>query len=74
MDELYQRELPNFARVNQVSAALALVAIAIAIVGLFSMAVQVASRRVHEIGVRKSVGARTVRSSRCCSRSSRNPC
>ncbi len=57
MDEIYDENYRNFARVNQVSAALALVAIAIAIVGLFSMAVQVASRRMHEIGVRKSVGA-----------------
>ena len=59
MDELYEENYRNFARVNYVSAALALVAVAISIVGLFSMAVQVASRRLHEIGVRKSVGART---------------
>jgi putative ABC transport system permease protein len=57
MDELYEENYRNFARVNQVSAALALVAVAISIVGLFSMAVQVVSRRLHEIGVRKSVGA-----------------
>jgi putative ABC transport system permease protein len=59
MDELYDENYRNFARVNQVSASLALVAIAISIVGLFSMAVQVASRRLHEIGVRKSVGAQS---------------
>jgi putative ABC transport system permease protein len=59
MDELYDENYKNFARVNQVSAALALVAVAISIVGLFSMAVQVANRRLHEIGVRKSVGARS---------------
>jgi putative ABC transport system permease protein len=59
MDELYDENYRNFARVNQVSAALALVAVAISIVGLFSMAVQAASRRLHEIGVRKSVGARS---------------
>jgi putative ABC transport system permease protein len=57
LDELYDENYRNFARVNSVSAALALVAVAISIVGLFSMAVQVASRRLHEIGVRKSVGA-----------------
>jgi putative ABC transport system permease protein len=57
LDQLYDENYRNFARVNQVSAALALVAVAISIVGLFSMAVQVASRRLHEIGVRKSVGA-----------------
>jgi putative ABC transport system permease protein len=59
MDELYDENYRNFARVNQVSAALALVAVAISIIGLFSMAVQVANRRLHEIGVRKSVGAQT---------------
>jgi putative ABC transport system permease protein len=59
MDELYDENYKNFARVNQVSASLALVAIAISVVGLFSMAVQVVSRRMHEIGVRKSVGARS---------------
>ncbi|HET8697367.1 MAG TPA: ABC transporter permease [Gammaproteobacteria bacterium] len=57
LDQLYDENYRNFARVNQVSAALALVAVAISVVGLFSMAVQVASRRLHEIGVRKSVGA-----------------
>jgi putative ABC transport system permease protein len=30
----------------------------ISVIGLFGMAIQVASRRTHEIGVRKSVGAR----------------
>ena len=34
------------------------VAFFISIIGLFGMAVQVAGRRIHEIGVRKSVGAR----------------
>ncbi len=38
---------------------LALVAVVIALIGLFGMAVHVASRRVREIGVRKSIGART---------------
>jgi putative ABC transport system permease protein len=58
MDALYDQNYRNFARVNQVSAALALVAIAIAVVGLFSMALQVVGGRMHEIGVRKSVGAK----------------
>jgi putative ABC transport system permease protein len=59
VDDLFNESYENFARINQVFAGLALVAVAIAIVGLFGMAVQVASRRVHEIGVRKSVGAQT---------------
>ena len=49
----------NFARISQVFAGLAFLAVVISVIGLFGMAVQVASRRVHEIGVRKSVGART---------------
>jgi putative ABC transport system permease protein len=59
MDELFDRNYENFARINQAFAGLALVAVAISVIGLFGMAVQVASRRIHEIGVRKSVGAHT---------------
>jgi putative ABC transport system permease protein len=59
MDELFERSYETFARINQVFAGLALVAVSIAVIGLFGMAVQVARRRVHEIGVRKSVGARS---------------
>ena len=38
---------------------LAFGAVLISLIGLFGMAVHVASRRVREIGVRKSIGART---------------
>ena len=58
MDDLFNEGYEKFARVNQVFTGLALFAFLISIMGLFGMAVQVAARRVHEIGVRKSVGAR----------------
>jgi putative ABC transport system permease protein len=57
MDEMFDDSYEQFARVNQVFAVLAAFAFFISIVGLFGMAIQVAGRRVHEIGVRKSVGA-----------------
>jgi putative ABC transport system permease protein len=57
MDDLFNQGYETFARVNNVFSGLALFAFLISIMGLFGMAVQVAGRRVHEIGVRKSVGA-----------------
>jgi putative ABC transport system permease protein len=57
MDDLFDQGYEQFARVNQVSAGLASFAFAISVIGLFGMAIQIASRRTHEIGVRKSVGA-----------------
>ena len=59
MDQLFNQNYENFARINQVFGGLALVSVLIALIGLFGMAVHVASRRVREIGVRKSSGART---------------
>ena len=59
MDQLFDKNYANFGRVNQVFGGLACVAVVIALIGLFGMAVHVASRRVREIGVRKSIGART---------------
>jgi putative ABC transport system permease protein len=58
MDEAFNQSFEKFARYNQVFVALMAVAFFISIIGLFGMAVQVAGRRMHEIGVRKSVGAR----------------
>jgi putative ABC transport system permease protein len=57
MDQLFDENYESFARINQVFGALAFVAVLIALTGLFGMAVHVASRRVREIGVRKSIGA-----------------
>ena len=59
MDQLFDKSYENFARINQVFAGLALVAVSIALIGLFGMAIHVAGRRLREIGVRKSIGART---------------
>jgi len=58
MDEAFNASFEKFARYNQVFVGLMAVAFFISIIGLFGMAVQVAGRRTHEIGVRKSVGAR----------------
>jgi putative ABC transport system permease protein len=59
MDQLFDKSYENFARINQVFASLALVAVSIALIGLFGMAIHVAGRRLREIGVRKSIGAHT---------------
>ena len=59
MDDLFNQSYANFARVNRLFGALALVAGCISIVGLLGIAIQVAGRRVRELGVRKSVGAHT---------------
>jgi putative ABC transport system permease protein len=58
MDEMFNESFERFARLSEVFAGLAAFAFFISIIGLFGMAVQVAARRTHEIGVRKSVGAR----------------
>jgi len=52
VDEVFERSYAAFSRVNTMLAALAML-------GLFGMAVFVATRRRHEIGVRKTIGART---------------
>lgn len=59
LDEMFEENYRNFARINQAFAGLAAFAIVISVIGLFGMAVQVASRRLHEIGVRKSMGAKS---------------
>jgi putative ABC transport system permease protein len=59
MDDLFNQNYENFARISLVFVGLSFLAVVISVTGLFGMAIQVASRRVHEIGVRKSVGART---------------
>ena len=58
VDDMFNECFERFARLGQVFVGLAGFAFFISIIGLFGMAVQVASRRTHEIGVRKSVGAR----------------
>jgi putative ABC transport system permease protein len=58
VDDLFNENFEKFARLSQVFLGLTGFAFFISIIGLFGMAVQVAGRRIHEIGVRKSVGAR----------------
>ena len=58
VDDLFNENFEKFARLSQVFVGLTGFAFFISIIGLFGMAVQVAGRRTHEIGVRKSVGAR----------------
>jgi putative ABC transport system permease protein len=58
VDEMFNQSFERFARLSEVFVGLAAFAFFISVIGLFGMAVQVASRRTHEIGVRKSVGAR----------------
>jgi putative ABC transport system permease protein len=58
LDDLFNENFEKFARLSEVFVGLTAFAFFISIIGLFGMAVQVAGRRIHEIGVRKSVGAR----------------
>jgi putative ABC transport system permease protein len=59
-DEQFDIGFEAFTRINQSLAMLALLASAIAVVGLIGMALQVTSRRLHEVGIRKSLGASVV--------------
>jgi putative ABC transport system permease protein len=61
LDEIFERAFANYVRINQLFGALAVMAFAICIAGLFGMAMFVAGRRRHEIGVRKTLGASTTR-------------
>jgi putative ABC transport system permease protein len=57
MDELFERAYQSFSIISRVVAGLAGFAFAIAIMGLFGMAIHVTSRRRREIGIRKTLGA-----------------
>jgi putative ABC transport system permease protein len=59
VDEYFNESYANFARINQAFVGLAAFALLISTIGLFAMAVLIASRRAHEIGVRKVLGAST---------------
>jgi putative ABC transport system permease protein len=56
LDEIFERSYRQYARTNQLFGALAVMAFAICIAGLFGMATFVAGRRRREIGVRKTLG------------------
>ena len=59
LDEIFDETYKNFGRINESFAVLAFMALFISMVGLLGMAVQVANRRAHEVGVRKTLGATT---------------
>jgi putative ABC transport system permease protein len=59
VDEMFEQNYARFSRVNAMIVALAIIAVIVSMLGLFGMALFVAARRRHEIGVRKTVGATT---------------
>ncbi len=58
MDELFERAYRMQAYLDRILTALTLAGCVIATMGVFGMALFVAERRAHEIGVRKAIGAR----------------
>ena len=59
MDELFGETYGYFQTINRTFLGMAIFAFVISIIGLFGIAVYAARRRIHEIGVRKTVGARS---------------
>jgi putative ABC transport system permease protein len=59
LDEIFERSYSQYVRINELFGALAVMAFGICVAGLFGMAVFVAGRRRHEVGVRKTLGAST---------------
>jgi putative ABC transport system permease protein len=59
VDEIYEDEYTQHARVATAMTALCGFAVLIALIGLFAMAQVVVARRSHEIAVRKALGAKT---------------
>jgi putative ABC transport system permease protein len=59
LDEIFARSYSQYVRINELFSVLAVMAFGICVAGLFGMAVFVAGRRRHEIGVRKTLGAST---------------
>ncbi len=57
LDEVFESSYSTFARVSELFTGLAAIAFVICVSGLFGMATLVASRRLPEIGVRKTLGA-----------------
>jgi putative ABC transport system permease protein len=57
-DELFEQSYRLFDAINKVFAGLAVFAFAISVMGLFGMAIHVTNGRTHEIGIRKTLGAR----------------
>jgi putative ABC transport system permease protein len=59
VDEVFEKHYATFSRVNVMVGVLTALALTISTLGLFGMALFVATRRRHEIGLRKTIGART---------------
>ena len=57
MDELFNSAYETFARVSTVLTGLSAFAFIIAVLGLIGMAIHITSRRLREIGIRKTLGA-----------------
>jgi putative ABC transport system permease protein len=61
LDEVFESAYAQYLRIDQLFTVLATMAFGICVAGLFGMATFVAGRRRREIGVRKTLGARTPR-------------
>jgi putative ABC transport system permease protein len=59
MDEFFEEQFTTFALVGRLLTLMTVIGAGIAAMGLFAFALFVANRRAHEIGVRKTMGART---------------
>jgi putative ABC transport system permease protein len=57
MDELFNSAYETYSTVSSVLTGLTAFAFLIAVMGLFSMAIHITSRRLREIGIRKTLGA-----------------
>jgi putative ABC transport system permease protein len=56
-NELFEESYRNFDAINKVLSGLAAFAFVISVMGLFGMAIFVIGRRMHELGIRKTLGA-----------------
>jgi putative ABC transport system permease protein len=59
MDQKFEHAYANFGTISAVATALTVCAFIIALMGLFGMAAQVTNGRLREIGVRKTLGAKS---------------
>jgi putative ABC transport system permease protein len=57
MDELFNSAYETYATLSGLLSSLSVCAFVIAIAGLIGMAIHITSRRLHEIGIRKTLGA-----------------
>lgn len=57
LDQVFEQNFRSFDRVGRLFSVISALAFLISAIGLFGMAVHVIQRRVHEIGVRKTLGS-----------------